>query len=285
MTQIEMLQGIQSIASPWLDKVMIGFSFIGDEEFYIATVPLIYYAFNKRMGIRLAIVLVMSMFINAWLKVVFAAPRPIGVEGIRSLYISSAPGMSFPSGHSQGSATYWGYLAAAVGKKGFAVLAGGIILCVMFSRLYLGVHWPVDVVGGLVFGLLFVSGLVWSDGRFVQRLSHRVKLALGLLLPLGLLALYHEPEGMKLIGFLLGAWVGYVLEQEHVGMELPERWTKRIVPTLVGLALVFTLRTVLKELLPASGLSDLVRYTAVGMCATLLVPWLFVKWKWYPRLR
>ncbi|PWK09600.1 phosphatase PAP2 family protein [Tumebacillus permanentifrigoris] len=281
MTQIEILQAIQSIATPWLDKLMIGFSFVGDEEFYIATVPLIYYAVNKRLGVRLAIVLALSMFVNAWLKFLFQAPRPIGVEGVRNLYTSSAPGLSFPSGHSQGSATYWGYLAAVSRKMWFVALAGLLILSIMFSRLYLGVHWPIDVLGGLVFGLLFASALVWADAKFVARLSHNLKLGLGLLVPLALLAGYHETDGMKLAGFLLGGWVGYVVECKHVGMELPKRWTQRIVPSLVGLGVVFAVRMVGKAALPATGYSDLLCYALVGFTATMLVPWLLVKLSWY----
>ncbi|KEO81566.1 phosphatase PAP2 family protein [Tumebacillus flagellatus] len=282
MTQVEMLQAIQTVASPWMDKLMIGFSFIGDEEFYIATVPLIYYAVNKRVGIRLAIVLACSMFVNAWLKFFFSTPRPIGVEGIRSLYTSSATGMSFPSGHSQGSATYWGYLASVVKKKWFALLAAFVILTIMFSRLYLGVHWPIDVAGGLVFGLCFVSGMAWADATFVRKLGHSVKVALGLLFPLVLLAFYHQTDGMKLVGFLLGGWIGYLLESKRVGMQLPKRWQDRVVPTLLGLLLVFLLRFVLKTALPENGVMDLLRYAFVGFGATLGVPWLFVKLGWYP---
>ncbi|WP_201638199.1 phosphatase PAP2 family protein [Tumebacillus amylolyticus] len=282
MTQVEMLQLIQTLATPWLDKLMILLSFIGDEEFYIATVPMIYYAVSKRVGIRLAIVLACSMFVNAWLKFFFATPRPIGVEGIRSLYTSSATGMSFPSGHSQGSATYWGYLACVVKKGWFVVLAGLLILSIMFSRLYLGVHWPIDVVGGLVFGGLFVSGMVWADGRFVSKLGHSVKLILGMLLPLVLLAFYHQTDGMKLVGFLLGGWIGYVMESKQVGMELPKSWAKRVVPTVVGLVLVFAVRWVLKAALPENGVMDLLRYAFVGFTATMLIPALFVKLKWYP---
>jgi undecaprenyl-diphosphatase len=281
MNQIEILQSIQTIATPWLDKVMIGFSFIGDEEFYIATVPLIFYAVNKRLGVRLAILLAMSMFVNAWLKFIFQAPRPIGVEGVRNLYTSSAPGLSFPSGHSQGSATYWGYLAAVSRRMWFIILAGLLILSIMFSRLYLGVHWPIDVAAGMAFGLLFASALVWADDKFVHRLSHNAKMALGLLIPLALLAGYHETDGMKLAGFLLGGWIGYVVECRYVGMELPKHWTRRIVPSLVGLGVVFAVRTVLKTALPASGLSDLICYALVGLTATVVVPWLLVKLKWY----
>ncbi|WP_157729648.1 phosphatase PAP2 family protein [Tumebacillus algifaecis] len=282
--QKDMLLWIQGFAASWLDTLMIAFSFVGDEEFYVATVPLIYYLISKRAGVRLAIVLAMSTFVNYALKVFFNAPRPIGVEGIRSLYVESAPSMSFPSGHAQGSATYWGYLATQVRKPWFYGLAGFMVLSIMLSRLYLGVHWPIDVAAGLVFGLLFVAGMVWADGRMTERpLSFGVKLALGIALPLLLLLVYHEADGRKMVGFLLGCWSGYVLESHTIRMALPKSIWQRILPSLVGVAILFGLRALLKDVLPLSAPWDLVRYLLVGLTATLAIPWLFVKLRWYPR--
>ncbi|ARU61131.1 hypothetical protein CBW65_08880 [Tumebacillus avium] len=282
--QKDILIWIQGFAASWLDTLMIAFSFVGDEEFYVATVPLIYYLISKRVGVRLAIVLSLSTFVNYALKFFFNAPRPIGVDGIRSLYTESAPSMSFPSGHAQGSATYWGYLATQVKKPWFFALAGVMMLLIMLSRLYLGVHWPIDVAAGLLFGLVFVAGIVWVDGRLMERpLSFGVKLTLGIVLPLLLLFVYHEPDGRKMIGFLLGCWSGYVLESHTLRMALPESIWKRILPTAVAIAIVFGLRALLKEVLPTDAPWDLVRYLLIGVTATLAVPWLFVKLRWYPR--
>lgn len=282
--QKDILIWIQSFAASWLDTMMIAFSFVGDEEFYVATVPLIYYLISKRVGVRLAIVLSLSTFVNYALKFFFNAPRPIGVDGIRSLYTESAPSMSFPSGHAQGSATYWGYLATQVKKPWFFALAGLMVLSIMLSRLYLGVHWPIDVAAGLLFGLVFVAGIVYVDGRLTERpLSFGIKLTLGIVLPLLLLFVYHEPDGRKMIGFLLGCWSGYVLESHTLRMALPKSIWKRILPTALAIGIVFGLRALLKDLLPTDAPWDLVRYLLIGLTATLAVPWLFVKLRWYPR--
>lgn len=282
MTQTQILIWIQSFATPWLDKVMMAFSFIGDEEFYLAMVPLIYLGVHKRMGIRLAIVLSFSVFANEAVKFFVAAPRPIGVEGIRNLYTSSAPGYSFPSGHSQSSATFWGYLLAWVQKRWFTALAAGLVLMIMLSRLYLGVHWPIDVVTGCTFGGLIVSAVYWLESRMTGRtLTFWMKLLPGLALPIPLLSLYHQPEGWKMSGFLLGCWLGYLLESQWVGMTLPRRWVKRILPALLGTVAVFLLRSGLKLAMPLGGAWDLLRYSLVGVGGTLVVPWLLVKLGWY----
>jgi membrane-associated phospholipid phosphatase len=284
--QKDILIWIQSFASSWLDALMIAFSFVGDEEFYVATVPLIYYLVSKRIGVRLSIVLALSTFVNYALKFFINIPRPIGVEGIRSLYVESAPSMSFPSGHAQGSATYWGYLSTQVRKRWFSLLAGFVVLMIMLSRLYLGLHWPIDVIGGLVIGLLFVSAMVFVDDKLTQRpLPFWGKLLLGILLPVLLLLVYHEADGQKIAGFLIGCWVGYVVESRTVSMALPQSVGKRIAPALAAIALVFALRSVLKSVLPPGAPWDSLRYLFIGLFATLAVPWLFVKLRLYPRAK
>ncbi|MGZ4106559.1 MAG: phosphatase PAP2 family protein [Tumebacillaceae bacterium] len=283
MSQTDILIWIQSFATPWLDRLMMAFSFIGDEEFYLAMVPLIFLGVHKRIGIRLAVVMALSVFANEAVKFAVAQPRPIGVPGVRNLYTSSAPGYSFPSGHSQSSATFWGYLACWVQKKWFFALAFAVVLTIMFSRLYLGVHWPLDVAAGLTFGGLIISAIFWLESTFYkQPLAFWTKLLPGLVLPVPLLWLYHEPEGLKMTGFLLGCWVGYVIECRTVGMQLPKRWVKRILPALLGAAAVFVIRSVLKDLVPPGAPWDLLRYTLVGLGGTLLMPWVLVKLGWYP---
>jgi membrane-associated phospholipid phosphatase len=282
VSQTEILVWIQSFTTPWLDKIMMAVSFIGDEEFYLAMVPLIFLGVHKRIGIRLAVVMSLSVFANEAVKHFVAEPRPIGVPGVRNLYTSSAPGYSFPSGHSQSSATFWGYLACWVQKRWFFALAAVMVLTIMLSRLYLGVHWPLDVVAGLTFGGLIISAIFWLESMFYKgKLPFLVKLMPGLVLPAPLLSLYHEPEGWKMTGFLLGCWIGYVVECETVGMKLPKRWTKRILPALLGSVAVFVLRSLLKEFVPPGAPWDLVRYTLVGLGGTLLMPWLLVKLGWY----
>jgi len=273
-----MLQVVQSFANDTLDWVMIGASMIGDEMFYMAVLPILYFAVDKRLGIRIGMVMLVSLFANLALKWGFASPRPIGVEGIRSLYVESAPGYSFPSGHSQGAATFWGYLATVVRKKWFALLALVIVLMVMISRLYLGVHWPIDVVGGLVFGATCVALGHWVDLKLSQRrMSFPLHLLIGVAVPLAMLAFYHEQEGRLMIGFLIGAWVGYSCESRYVEMTLPKNIWQRILPVVVGLLSVFLWRTMLQGVLPQDAPWDLVRYAMIGMWATFVFPWILVQ--------
>ena len=281
--QTDILLFIQSFANDFLDLLFIAFSFIGDEEFYMAIVPLIFLGVHKQVGIRLGMVLAFSTFANEAMKFFFASPRPIGVEGIRNLYVESAPGYSFPSGHSQGSATFWIYLATQVKRGWFTVSAVVLVLMIMLSRMYLGVHWPIDVLGGLVFGLLAVAAFVWVDGWQKERALPLWVMAAGaVLLPLALLMVYQEPAGRKMVGFLIGFGVAYLIEKETVGMEFARRWTQRILPVVVGVGGVFLLRALLKSVMPEEAPFDLLRYVILGFWGALIAPWLFVKFGWYP---
>lgn len=282
MNQTEILQWIQSFESGWLDQVMIFFSWFGNEEFYMAALPILYLAVSKKIGIRLSLIVALSGFVNAALKFMFATTRPIGVEGIRNLYVESAPGNSFPSGHAQGVTTFWGYLASQARRRWFTGIVVVLILGVLLSRLYLGVHWPIDVLGGFVIGMAFVVLINMIDQYFTRRpLPFAWKLALGVLFPLLLLLWYNEPDGRKFAGFLMGAWLGYVIESTVVGMELPREWWKRATVTVATLAIVFLMRAGLKAVLPEAFWADVTRYAAMGVVVTLIVPYVLVKIGWY----
>ncbi|MFC0558487.1 hypothetical protein [Halalkalibacter alkalisediminis] len=111
MNQAEFLRTITQYQHPLLDSIAVVLTFLGNEEFYFLLVPLVYWCFSKTAGFRLFYIFLLSVTVNAFLKITYAILRPIGVEGVQSIFISSAevgshyPYDSFPSGHAQGSTT------------------------------------------------------------------------------------------------------------------------------------------------------------------------------------
>lgn len=115
---------------------------------------------RKRLqAIYLLTVVLSSWIMNDMLKVYFARSRPAGEA------LTIATGYSFPSGHAMVSIAFYGFLAYLAfsqgGKKGklAAIALGLLVFLIGFSRVYLNVHYPSDVLGGWVFGFLIL--LIW----------------------------------------------------------------------------------------------------------------------------
>ena len=166
------LSFILPLRSDWLTAVMKGFTFLGDEVFFIVFFPVSYWLWNKSILARAGVVIFFSVFFNAWLKNLFEIPRP----PIEHLVMAEVGDWSFPSGHAQYSTVMWGWLAyelkqLALNRSGPAgktdlinlskfvyPIAAAIILAIGFPRIYLGVHYPVDVLAGIFIGLLTLFG-------------------------------------------------------------------------------------------------------------------------------
>ncbi|MBX5437703.1 MAG: phosphatase PAP2 family protein, partial [Alicyclobacillaceae bacterium] len=134
--QYHVLLWFQKPASPWLDRVAMWASHLGLEWFYLVAVPVVLWSVNRTVGLRLAYIFLCSMFVNAWLKDVYQVARPIGVPGIRTSFLASASGHSFPSGHAQGSMTFWGVIASWLRRPWVWWGAMALVAVVGAARLY-----------------------------------------------------------------------------------------------------------------------------------------------------
>ncbi len=138
-----------------LQPLAIAFSALGSEPCYLLLLPLVYWLVDRRIGARLGILLLVSVLINDLAKVAFHLPRPYWVDA--SLTPLSKVGLErsfgFPSGHAQGAFLIWPFLAMQMpGKRKWLCWALTLASCIAVSRMILGVHWPLDVVGGALLG-------------------------------------------------------------------------------------------------------------------------------------
>ncbi len=225
---------------------------------------------------------------NAWLKVITAITRPVGIEGVHSLYVDSAevgtrfPHDSFPSGHAQGSATLWGYIAYEVNRRNIWIAVALLVGLISVARLYTGVHWPLDITAGVLLALVIIV-IAHFAVKKITKLSYKVKMTLAIGLPIIMMFLFTDPEGVKYAGFILGAGVGYLLETKYVRMKLAASWLNRIAGYFIGLIGIFVLQEGLKIPFPDHAFFDGLRYAIMGIWGILLAPLVFVKLKLYPR--
>jgi membrane-associated phospholipid phosphatase len=155
--EISMIQALQSLSG--LTDLMRFFSFFGNEEFFLFVMPVFIWCVDVGLGTRLAVVLIASIGFNDVLKIAFHQPRPYWVD-LRVKALSSETSYGIPSGHAMNATAMWGLLATYL-RRWWAWLAiVGLIFMISLSRLYLGVHFPGDVLAGWLFGALLLGAFL-----------------------------------------------------------------------------------------------------------------------------
>lgn len=273
--QVEILQAIQAIKNPFLDMVFQAVTMTAEEYFFILTAAWLIWCRNKALGHRIGFALLSSTVVNPLLKNTFRVARPIGVEGIESLRVHTATGYAFPSGHTQGAASFWTSLMTNVKKKWVYRLGIAAITLVGFSRMYLGVHWPSDVIGGIAAGVLWV--LLVNKIFDAAEARKNYLLLLWVLVPLAAgLFLFPDETYAKSLGALVGFWLGFMLEDRFIRFDVAAGIPIQVLKILLGLAILLALKEGLKPLLPfTTVVSDLIRYVFVGFWITAGAPFLF----------
>jgi len=274
---------VQSFSNPFLNGLLTAATFLGEEEFYLVFLPLIYWCLNKRIGIRLAYAFLLSTYLNFFLKGLLGIPRPDDPR-IRFLRRETTP--SFPSGHAQGTMVVWGYLASQWQNMAFwAVVIVLVFLCSL-SRVYVGVHFPQDLVGGIAIGVLYLLAFNWvtaKRGGALAEFPLAAKSILAVLLPIALLVVHPSEETAMCMGALAGMGLGFLLEGRLVGFSAEGLWWRRVLRLPMGLILVIVFYVGLKAVFPAEVAPSLalawraIRYGVVGVVGTFLAPWIFVK--------
>ena len=172
---VEGLERFQALRTHWLDSAALAASFPANPLVAVTSTPAISLALwlGKRSADAVAVLLVLIPDgINALLKILVDRPRPD-----LSILISPPHNPSFPSGHSVHAFLLFGLLIIMVGEivKPFwlrttiqALLAVVILACGA-SRVYLGVHWPSDVLGGFLMGGLSMVAILWVRESLVNR--------------------------------------------------------------------------------------------------------------------
>ena len=260
---------------------MKGLTFLGSEPFFLLLFPFLYWCLDSRLGLRLALISFLSGYLNHALKQAFAQPRPFtlapGIDLVREY------GYGLPSGHAQGAVVLWGLLAWQARRRWVWVPAAALMLAVGVSRVYLGVHFPTDVLGGWLAGALLlaasIAALKWLSGRSLKLPWWAWLLAVSLLAALALLA-FSDSQAAAMVAALWGFAVGYLLRRRFFpdgeGGTVPQR----LLRLPLGLVVLLGLYLGPRALFPASGGAwylglRFLRYALVGLWAALGAPLLF----------
>ena len=289
--QINILKFFQGIRNPILNALFLILTISTEVPFIIILTAIMYWCINKKYGQKLLFSLTSNISINTGIKEFVKAPRPIGTEGLKSLRVSTATGYSFPSGHTQTATTFWTSLIIIFRKKWIYILGSIMIFGVGLSRLYLGVHWPIDVIFGWIFGIVFT--IIFSKlFDFVDR-NKDYKVLFLILIPFIIFIFIVKSESyIKILGLLVGFILGYIIEDKYVkfntiyGCEKEVNFSSKtciskdsIVKSsyrfLLGIFTLLLLFLILNYIMPKYVLFKFIKYFIITLYAVAGVPALF----------
>ena len=300
---MQLLYLLERIRVPGLNEFMLAITTLGEETAFLVLALIFFWCVDKRKGYYLMSIGFIGTIVNQFLKLVFRVPRPWVKDPeftILEQAREGAGGYSFPSGHTQMSVGTFGGIAASTGKRWLRILSIVLAVLVPFSRMYVGVHTPQDVLVSVVVALALVFGLrpVVLSG---SEKGMKFLIAGMLLMALGLLAyveLYPFPadvdetnlaSGVKnaytMVGCLMGVAVVYIAEKRFVNFSEKAVWWAQILKTVLGLALVLLvkegLRSPLEALFAGHMAARAVRYFLIVVVAGLVWPMTF---PWFGKL-
>ena len=210
----------------------------------ILFIAFIYWCINKKTGIYIFFSMLTGFILNFAIKVTACIYRPwILCPDINPIQEAKfyAGGYSFPSGHSTNATTSWGGVATGFWKNSFARLFLIIIPIVMFSRIYVGVHTPQDVIIGFFVGV-FSLFVIFKTLKWVEKGGNRDLFVLAIMTLLSILLgfysafksypmdyvngkVLYDPSGnifylLTRIGGILGILWGWFFEKRFIDFEI-----------------------------------------------------------------
>ncbi|MGA2819413.1 MAG: phosphatase PAP2 family protein [Anaerolineales bacterium] len=292
------------------------FTLLGGGGFFLFLVTLVYWCLDASLGIRLAFLLVTVDGLTGLLKLVFHMPRPYWYDpAVRVLSTETSYGL--PSGHASAASAVGLFFAKGISRWWAWVLAGFLVLAISMSRIYLGVHFPIDVAAGWMVGglawLVFIRILpraeAWvSQAKLISQLSLALVCSLLLLVLSGgtlwALASQADPpewaitasrgvpgnfqnprspnDPVAAAGLLLGLGAGAALSRRYARFQAQGNLSKRALRYLIGMSGILAWGGGLARLLPASpswrGLTFLYLLSATtGFWAVYLAPVIFLR--------
>lgn len=289
MTLLHDLQWVLPLRSPALTQLAIGFSWLGYSTFIMFFMAIGYWTWSKAIFFRLLILVVINATLNAYVKDWVQDPRPP-----LALRLDDQIGASYglPSGHAQMAVVMWMWLAWELRRAWAWVLGSAIVLGVVASRLYLGVHDLEDVLVGAALGgasLLVFERVRHQHWRWQTQLGWSVALiALGTAL---VLASWRGPAPEyipTLAGWLAVAIWSLQVERRYIDCAAPATAWRRVAVGLLGAVCFLGEQKLLKftgtHLVLPPLLWALTKGVVSGAFVSLLMPWVFVRLRLVPAL-
>ena len=284
--ELEFLKWLEGLRTSFLNVFFEGITMLGEETLIILLVVALWFAVDKKLAQQVFFVTATSLSVNGIIKNFAKVPRPF-TKGVSCVRPDTATGYAFPSGHTQGFATWSSFFAVKFKKTWLTILVAVLVGLVAFSRLYLGAHYPSDVIVGVALGV----GLSIFGNYLFEKVKDVKKLYLGTLLVLTPFIIYFlfvaEPlfaDLFKTFGMVGGMVAVAFLDEKTKPLSYDVAWWKKLIRIVLGVVLAVALKEAIKlvnvfDVMQISLLIDAVRYFIVVMTVGYLCPILFKKVK------
>ena len=300
-----LLQNFRDFSNHIFDNFFLNVSSFGLTGITFILLFGIYWCYNKKIGTFMINCYAFSHLMNVFLKLTFCIYRPwiidSSVKPVEAAF-KTAPGYSFPSGHTAGATSCWGSCAASFwNNKLIRYSCLAIILLVMFSRNYLGVHTPQDVIVSFLVGIAIIFGFTklfkWIEEKEINYSYYITAIALICLFVGSYIVLKNYPidyvNGEILfdpsgIGFsnvprvinLFLVMFGCYLERKFINFD-PEEGTivEKIIRLALGMYIFHLIETNLRAYLGSfldHNVAKCIAYAICGIFLTFVYP-LFIK--------
>ena len=302
---MQLLYILEQLRTPAVTKALSALTYFGGVYGFMVLSIIIFWCIDKRCGYFMLSLGFLGTVINQFLKIIFRIPRPWvldpSFEPVESA-VADAGGFSFPSGHTQNVFATFGGVFAWTKKTWLKILCAVMIVLVAFSRMYLGVHTPLDVGVSVVIGivLLLVLYPVFRDidrhpNRFYGFLAVLAVLLAAFLLYSYLWPfpdwMYAEEHVVNLIearhnasiltGALAALTIAYTLDLRRTRFDTKAVWWAQILKVVIGLVVTLALIEGTKAVLGRSDIVTGLRYFLGVLFAAGVWPMTF---GWFGRL-
>ena len=302
---MDFLKFLEGIRTPFGDSFFSAITHLGEETIFILLGLVFFWCINKKEGYYLLSIGFIGTVINQFLKLWFRIPRPWVKDPDFTIVESAraeATGYSFPSGHTQSSVGIFGGLARFNKNIWCRIICIAICVLVPLSRMYLGVHTPLDVIVSVCIALVLIFGLYpLIQKGFENDKIMRVILAVMVLLSLGLLLfvlLYKFPADVdvnnlesgtknayKMFGCTLGIFIAHEVDLHYIKFDTEAKFLAQVLKFVLGLIPLLLIkegmRVPLSLLCGGTYLADGLRYFLIVIFAGCIWPLTF---KWFSKL-
>lgn len=281
------LQALEKIRCPFLDVFFSVFTALGEEFVIAAIIAVVYICFSKRIGEQALVTVMTASCVTTGIKSAVRRLRPfvngtVDKVNVDNIVVSTAdldPDMSFPSGHATATSSFFTTLAIRIRKPLVIVLSALFVLLVMLSRLYLGVHYPTDVLTGLAIGVAcaFLWNLIYAKW-YNARLYIYLAIA-ALTIPLLFIERTATHSMFQISAITLATAAGLLIEDKFIRFEDTKNWLHRLFRLIVIGVVALIPFVPMQFLLPDNNWFDFLKYFVTLFLAMTAAPYLFVKLK------